>query len=91
MESLRPARRKAWRAQTFQVDVVWGATGPPPPGVPVRVIEDIFGESQVVSAAYEPLGVVVSLLGSAKAGLLKADVTASGQLEVRYLGPENLT
>lgn len=89
IESLTPQQGRTWSVTEVDMDVKWkGQT--PSSGVPLRLVHR-EGETLVCGADYQPLGELKTPLNPARRGVTLATVGWFDDVELRYIGPGDLT
>jgi superfamily II DNA/RNA helicase len=87
-QSFTPRENRVWADRRYSVDVAWlGA--PPPPSTPVQ-IHHWGGHVCVLSADGTALGRMSVPLNSGRAGVIRAQVSQAGRIDITYLGPDDL-
>ena len=89
VESLAPDRGRAWSVTEVDLDVKWKHRAPSS-GVPLRLVHR-ESETLVCGADYRSLGKLTTRLNPGRRGVTLARVGWFDDVEVRYLGPGDLT
>ncbi|WP_296222088.1 DEAD/DEAH box helicase [uncultured Sphingomonas sp.] len=89
IDGLTPEQGRAWSVTEVDLDVSWEHQAPSS-GTPVRFV-DRKGETLVCGADYRRLGSLATPLNPARRGLTIAKVGWFDDVEVRYIGPGDLT
>lgn len=89
IEGLTPEQGRTWSVTEVDLDVKWkGQT--PSSGVPLRLVHR-EGETLVCGADYQLLGELEAPLNPARRGVTLATVGWFDDVEIRYIGPGDLT
>jgi len=89
IDGIVPQQARSWAVTEEYVNVAWDGEQPPS-GAPVRLVDNI-GETEVCAPDYTRLGKVEEPLNNKRRGLTLARVGWFSDVEIRYIGPGDLT